>query len=140
MLDFMIVDCHTHLWHAEHWSEEMNREATMKTQIVIIEDNDCKFFTTKAVLETQLKLTVNVVDVTMGGDIVEAVQSVDPDIISNILLVAAMGVLLDFFMDTRLESNLPHPVKSQQSRFHVPKMNPSLLEGRLLLTPLGRTL
>ena len=25
----MIVDCHTHIWHAEHWSEEMNREATI---------------------------------------------------------------------------------------------------------------
>jgi uncharacterized protein len=25
----LIVDCHTHIWHAEHWSEEMNREATI---------------------------------------------------------------------------------------------------------------
>jgi len=25
----MITDCHTHLWRAEHWSEEMIREATL---------------------------------------------------------------------------------------------------------------
>ncbi len=53
----------------------------MKTHIVIIEDNDYKYFTTKAVLESQLKLAVNVVDVTMGGDILEAVETAAPDMI-----------------------------------------------------------
>lgn len=53
----------------------------MKTQVLIIEDNNYKYFTTKAVLESQLKLSVNVVDVTMGGDIVDAVTSAEPDVI-----------------------------------------------------------
>lgn len=32
----------------------------MKTKILIIEDNHCKFFTTKQVLETKLKLQVKI--------------------------------------------------------------------------------
>ena len=53
----------------------------MKTKVVIIEDNFCKYFTTKQVLESQLKIEVSVVDVSMGGDIAEAMAAVGPDVI-----------------------------------------------------------
>lgn len=53
----------------------------MKTHIIIIEDNDYKYFTTKAVIEAQLKLPVSVVDVTMSGDIVDTIEKVAPDLI-----------------------------------------------------------
>ncbi|MCC7498810.1 MAG: amidohydrolase [Bryobacterales bacterium] len=42
----MIVDCHTHIWRAEHWSEEMNREASIArgapAQIHITEEEHWK--------------------------------------------------------------------------------------------------
>ncbi len=53
----------------------------MKTKVLIIEDNYYKFFTMKQVLESQLKLQVNVVDVTDSGDVLNAAQSVEADVI-----------------------------------------------------------
>lgn len=53
----------------------------MKTKVLIIEDNYYKYFTMKQVLESQLKLQVNVVDVTDTGDVLNAAQSVEADVI-----------------------------------------------------------
>jgi len=53
----------------------------MKTKVLIIEDNAYKTFTTKQVLETQLKLQVNVVDCEGGQDVVRATEGIDPDMI-----------------------------------------------------------
>jgi hypothetical protein len=53
----------------------------MKTKVLIIEDNFSKFFTTKQILEAQLRLEVAVVDVESGRDLVAQTAELNPDVI-----------------------------------------------------------
>ena len=53
----------------------------MKTRVLIIEDNYYKFFTTKQLIESQLKLDIQVVGCTSGKDVVASTTSIDPDLI-----------------------------------------------------------
>ena len=53
----------------------------MKTKVLIIEDNEYKYFTTKQVLEAQLKLSVQVVGVKDGQDLVQTTVGLEPDMI-----------------------------------------------------------
>jgi len=53
----------------------------MKTKVLIIEDNFCKFFATKQVLEAQLKVEVATGDVDSGAELVAATNRIDPDLI-----------------------------------------------------------
>jgi hypothetical protein len=53
----------------------------MKTKVLIIEDDVCKFFATKQVLESQLKLPVHVVDVRTSKELAEAAVDLDPDLV-----------------------------------------------------------
>jgi CheY-like chemotaxis protein len=53
----------------------------MKTKVLIIEDNFCKSFTTKQVLESQLKLAVRLVDVQTSRELAERTAEFKPDLI-----------------------------------------------------------
>lgn len=53
----------------------------MKTKILIIEDNECKYFTTKTMLETQLKLEIDVKEVSDGKGLADATSEFNPDMI-----------------------------------------------------------
>lgn len=56
----------------------------MKTKVLIIEDNYCKFFATKQILEAQLKVRVNafdVVDLKDTRDLLEKTTHICPDVI-----------------------------------------------------------
>lgn len=50
----------------------------MKNRILIIEDNYYKFFTTKQLLESQLKITIEVIGVSLEGELPEAVRALAP--------------------------------------------------------------
>ena len=51
----------------------------MKNKVLIIEDNDYKYFTTKQILTSQLKLTVQVFGVQSAKELVEATADVNPN-------------------------------------------------------------
>lgn len=51
----------------------------MKNKVMIIEDNCYKFFTTKQILEAQLKLEIEVIGVKTGKELVEATAGINPD-------------------------------------------------------------
>ena len=53
----------------------------MKNQILIIEDNYQKFFTTKQVLEIQLKLSVKTVEVHDGYRLIDEAEACDADVV-----------------------------------------------------------
>lgn len=53
----------------------------MKTKVLIIEDNFAKYFTTKQVLEAQLKLTVKALDVETSQELMNATAKINPDMI-----------------------------------------------------------
>jgi chemotaxis response regulator CheB len=53
----------------------------MKTKVMIVEDNFYKSFTTKQILESQLKLDVKMVDVSTGQELVQATAEFKPDVI-----------------------------------------------------------
>ena len=53
----------------------------MKTKVLIIEDNFSKFFTTKQVLEAQLKLEVHAQDIKTGQELVDATAAFGPDMV-----------------------------------------------------------
>ena len=53
----------------------------MKNQVLIIEDNYYKFFTTKQVLEVQMKLPVNSVEVSDGYQLIRETEICSPDLI-----------------------------------------------------------
>ena len=53
----------------------------MKTKVLIIEDNFCKFFATKQVLESQLKLEVQAQDVRTSKELLEVTSGFAPDLI-----------------------------------------------------------
>ena len=53
----------------------------MKTKVLIIEDNYYKFFTTKQVLESQLKLDILVLGAKTGRELVESTTELNPDMI-----------------------------------------------------------
>jgi hypothetical protein len=53
----------------------------MKTKLLIIEDNICKFFTTKQVLEAQLRVSVNAIDSSDTQHLFEIATDLDPDTI-----------------------------------------------------------
>lgn len=51
----------------------------MKTKVLIIEDNFSKFFSTKQVLEAQLKLEVRAQDIRTGQELADATAAFAPD-------------------------------------------------------------
>ncbi len=53
----------------------------MKTKVLIIEDNFAKYFTTKQVLEAQLKVTVKAVDVETSQELMDETAKINPDMI-----------------------------------------------------------
>ena len=53
----------------------------MKTKVLIIEDNFAKFFTTKQVLESQLKLEVLTVDIKTSQELVDTTMAFEPDVV-----------------------------------------------------------
>jgi CheY-like chemotaxis protein len=53
----------------------------MKTKVLIIEDNFYKYFTTKQVLESQLKLDVRTQDVGTSRELVAMAQTLNPDVV-----------------------------------------------------------
>jgi hypothetical protein len=53
----------------------------MKTKVLIIEDNFYKSFTTKQVLESQLKVRVKLVDVHTSSELAQATAEFKPDLI-----------------------------------------------------------
>ena len=53
----------------------------MKTKLLIIEDNFSKFFATKQVLESQLKLEVSTRDIRSGRELVDAAAAFAPDMV-----------------------------------------------------------
>ena len=53
----------------------------MKTKVLIIEDNYSKYFTTKQVLEAQLKLHIDARDVETSQELINATAEVNPDMI-----------------------------------------------------------
>ena len=53
----------------------------MKTRVIIIEDNFYKYFTTKQVLEAQLKLSINAKDVETSQELIDATAEIKPDMI-----------------------------------------------------------
>ena len=53
----------------------------MKTKVLIIEDNFYKTFTTKQVLEAQLKLDVRTVEVATSAELVQATVAAGADVI-----------------------------------------------------------
>ena len=55
--------------------------APMKTKVLIIEDNFAKYFTTKQILESQLKLEVSTKDIRDSRELVEATAELNPDVV-----------------------------------------------------------
>lgn len=53
----------------------------MKTKILIIEDNYCKYFTTKHLLEAQFKLNVRVVGAESDSEVIDHTAQLEPDVI-----------------------------------------------------------
>ena len=53
----------------------------MKTKVLIIEDNVYKFFTTKQVLEAQLKVDIQVVSVHTGKELIDQAAALSPDLV-----------------------------------------------------------
>jgi hypothetical protein len=53
----------------------------MKSRILIIEDNYCKFFAAKQVLESQLKMKVDVADAGSTRELVIKAAAFNPDLI-----------------------------------------------------------
>lgn len=53
----------------------------MKTKVLIIEDNLYKYFTTKQVLEAQLKITVQAKDIASCRELVEEARTFEPDLV-----------------------------------------------------------
>lgn len=53
----------------------------MKTKVLIIEDNFAKFFTTKQVLESQLKLEVQTHSVETGAELATVTAALSPDLV-----------------------------------------------------------
>ncbi len=53
----------------------------MKARILIIEDNYCKFFVAKQVLESQLNMVVAVVDANSAQELVAKTAQINPSII-----------------------------------------------------------
>ena len=53
----------------------------MKTKLLIIEDNFSKFFTTKHLLESQLKLQVSTRDIKTGQELADATAAFSPDMV-----------------------------------------------------------
>lgn len=53
----------------------------MKTKILIIEDNYCKYFTTKHLLEAQFKLNVRVVGAESDTEVMDHACQLAPDVI-----------------------------------------------------------
>lgn len=53
----------------------------MKTKVLIIEDNFSKFFSTKAILEAQLKLDVDAKDIGTGTELAAATLQLSPDMV-----------------------------------------------------------
>lgn len=53
----------------------------MKNQVLIIEDNYHKFFTTKQVLEIQMKLPVHTVEVHNGYHLIRETEGFSPDFV-----------------------------------------------------------
>ncbi len=51
----------------------------MKNKVLIIEDNDYKYFTTKQILTSQLKLVVEVQGVHSAKELVEATDGINPN-------------------------------------------------------------
>ena len=51
----------------------------MKTRVLIIENNYCKFFAAKQVLESQLKMKLDVVSTDSVNDLVEKTLKLSPD-------------------------------------------------------------
>ena len=56
-------------------------ESTMKTKVLIIEDNYYRFFTTKQILQSQLKLDITVIDAKSGREFVQSTTDMKPDMI-----------------------------------------------------------
>ena len=54
-------------------------ETHMKNKVIIIEDNDYKYFTTKAVLQSQLKLDVHTQTAESGQELVQATAGFNPN-------------------------------------------------------------
>ena len=54
-------------------------ETNMKNKVIIIEDNDYKYFTTKAVLQSQLKLDVHTQTAESGQELVQATAGFNPN-------------------------------------------------------------
>ncbi|MCC6132624.1 MAG: hypothetical protein IT186_22080 [Acidobacteria bacterium] len=53
----------------------------MKTKVLIIDDNFYKYFTTKQVLESQLKLDVKAQDVGTSKELVAMAKDFNPDVV-----------------------------------------------------------
>lgn len=53
----------------------------MKTKVLIIEDNFAKYFTTKQVLEAQLKVTVKAAEAETSQELMDATAKIKPDMI-----------------------------------------------------------
>ena len=53
----------------------------MKTKVLIIEDNYYKFFTTKQLLESQLRVEVEVITVRNGQKLAQSAQELKPDLV-----------------------------------------------------------
>jgi DNA-binding NarL/FixJ family response regulator len=53
----------------------------MKTKVMIIEDNPCKFFTMKAVIEAALKVEVTVNEVQTSRELADAAAAANPDVV-----------------------------------------------------------
>ena len=53
----------------------------MKTKVLIIEDNLSKYFTTKQVLEAQLKVDIDARGVETSQELIKATADVNPDMI-----------------------------------------------------------
>lgn len=51
----------------------------MKTKLLIIEDNICKFFTTKQVLEAQLRMIVTAIDASDAQSLFDVATTLAPD-------------------------------------------------------------
>ena len=52
-----------------------------KSRILIIEDNYCKFFAAKQVLESQLKMTVTIVNTSTVRDLASKASAYNPDLV-----------------------------------------------------------
>jgi CheY-like chemotaxis protein len=66
----------------------------MKNKVLIIEDNDYKYFTTKAILQSQLKLDVQTGNVLSGQELLQATSGFS----ANQIIFRPQGGVADLLM------------------------------------------